>query len=312
MRFGWMVAAGIAAGIGGMTGMAEAQAPRPGDVWPEQAVPEEEAATAGRRVMPLTQQDIRLLGELVRQQQRATREGAGFRPSGRIRRVAVDPGAGAEVPAVEVRQGFTTVLSWTDTTGSPWPVEEVLVDSQFLPGEGGEEGGAGHLVYLAPKRRFLAGNLVVKLRGLAEPLVVLLQDSGGPESDFRVEMRLARPGPGVDAAALMRPASFHAGDGELAGLLAGAIPDGAVRVELIGGDAGDRAWRQGEDLLLLSRHVVLSPGPWAAERGSGGRWAYRLPAAPELWVSLDGRERRVSVREGGPSIWAGASEGGGR
>ena len=308
MRLALLLGAAVTVGL---SGLAEAQAPRPGDVWPEKAVPEEEAATAGRRVMPFTQEDIERLGELVRQQQLATVKGAGFRPSGRIRRVAVDPGAGAEVPAVEVRHGFTTVLSWTDTTGSPWPVEEVLVDAQFLPGEGGEDGGAGHLVYLAPKRRFLAGNLVVKLRGLAEPLVVLLQDSGGAESDFRVEMRLARPGPGVDAAALMRPASFHAGDGELAGLLAGVVPAGAVRVELRGGEAGDRAWRQGEDLLLLSRHVVLSPGPWAAERGAGGRWAYRLPAAPELWVSLDGRERRLSVREDGPAIWSGAAEGGG-
>ena len=276
-----MAAAGIAAGLAGMTGVADAQAPRGEDVWPKHAVPEEEAATAGRRVMPLTQEHIRLLGELVRQQQRATLEGAGFRPSGRIRRVAVDPGAGAEVPAVEVRHGFTTVLSWTDTTGSPWPIEEVLVDSQFLPGEGGEEGGAGHLVYLAPKRRFLSGNLVVKLRGLAEPLVVLLQDSGGAESDFRVEMRLARPGPGVDAAALMRPASFHADDGELAGLLAGAVPDGAVRVELSGGDAGDRAWRQGEDLLLrdsmlLARQVehrdrLLEQERQRAQRAEQGR-----------------------------------------
>ena len=198
-------------------------------------------------------------------------------------------------------------MSWTDTTGSPWPVDEVLVDSLFLPGDGQQEGAEGHLVYLAPKRRYLTGNLVVRLRSLAEPVVVMLRDSGGAESDFRVEMRLPRPGPGVDAAALMRPASFHAGDGELAGLLAGQVPGGAVRVELEGGGVNDRAWRHGEDLLLLSRHVVLSPGPWAAERGSGGRWAYRLPWAPVMWVSLDGRESRVSVRNVAPALWAGSA-----
>ena len=311
MRQACIAAVVVALGVAGVVGVSEGQASRPGDVWPGYAVPEEEAATAGRRVMPLTQRDIRLLGELVRQTQRATSQGRGFQPSGRIRRVAVDPGAGAEVPAVEVRQGFTTVLSWTDTTGSPWPIEEVLVDSQFLPGEGGEDGGNGHLVYLAPKRRFLAGNLVVKLRDLAEPLVVLLQDSGGAESDFRVEMRLSRLGPGVDAAALMRPASFHAGDEQLAALLSGVAPPGAVRVEVDGGETGDRAWRQGEDLLLVSRHVVLSPGPWAAERGSGGRWAYRLPWAPQVWVSLDGRERRLSVRDASAPVWSAAIGGDG-
>ena len=301
----------LALAFGGLADVSEGQAPRKPDVWPDYAVPEEEAATAGRRVMPFTQRDIRLLGELVRQQQRAASQGRGVRPSGRIRRIAVDPGAGAEVPAVEVRRGFTTVLSWTDTTGSPWPIEEVLVDSQFLPGDGNEDGGGGHLVYVAPKRRFLSGNLVVKLRELAEPMVVLLQDSGGAESDFRVEMRLARPGPGVDAAALMRPASFHAGDEVLAALLSGVAPAGAVRVEIEGGEAGDRAWRQDGDLLLVTRHVVLSPGPWAAERGSGGRWAYRLPSAPQVWVSLDGRERRLSIRDAGAQVWGAAAGGGG-
>ena len=314
-----MTVPGLRAGMIGVAaamvwGWASAQQPvtpeRP-DVWPEHAVDDEEAGAAGRRPMPFTQEQIRQLAELVRQTQRATAAGAGPMPSGRIRRALVEPGAGGTVPVVEVRRGFTTVLSWTDTTGSPWPVEEVLVDSQFLPGDGQQSGAEGHLVYLAPKRRYLTGNLVVKLQDLAEPVVVMLRDGGGAESDFRVEMRLPRPGPGVDAAALMRPASFHAGDGELADLLAGKLPAGAVRVELEGGGGGDRAWRQGEDLLLLSRHVVLSPGPWTAERGSGGRWAYRLPWAPVMWVSLDGRESRVSVRDAAPAVWA-ESAGAGR
>lgn len=305
-RLSRVVAVGLAAAL--WIGAASAQAPPKEDIWPEYAVPENEAATAGRRVMPLTQEQVEFIGALVRQQQLATEKGAGAPPSGRIRRVSVDPGAGAAVPAVEVRRGFTTAVSWTDVTGSPWPIEEVHVDAAFLPG-GGNEGEAGrHLVYLAPQRRFMNGNLVVKLRDLAEPVAVLLRDSGGAESDFRVEMRLPRPGPGVDAEALMRPASFHAGDGELAGLLAGRIPAGAVDVELEGGGAGDRAWRHGEDLLLVSRHVVLSPGAWAAERGSGGRWAYRLPAAPRVLVSLDGREAWLRVAGSAPGLW-GEAEG---
>ena len=224
-----MTVPGLRAGMIGVAaamvwGWASAQQPvtpeRP-DVWPEHAVDDEEAGAAGRRPMPFTQEQIRQLAELVRQTQRATAAGAGPMPSGRIRRALVEPGAGGTVPVVEVRRGFTTVLSWTDTTGSPWPVEEVLVDSQFLPGDGQQSGAEGHLVYLAPKRRYLTGNLVVKLQDLAEPVVVMLRDGGGAESDFRVEMRLPRPGPGVDAAALMRPASFHAGDGELRTCLPG-------------------------------------------------------------------------------------------
>ena len=302
MRRGLRIAV-FGCALAAWAGAAAAQAPGKRDVWPEFAAPDEEAARAGRQASPFTQEQILLLGELIRQTQQATEQGAGAPPAGRIRRISVDPGAGAAVPVVEVRRGFTTAVSWTDVTGSPWPIEEVHVDAAFLPGGGNEGAAGGHLVYLAPQRRFMSGNLVVKLRDLAEPVAVLLRDSGGAESDFRVEMRLPRPGPGVDAEALMRPASFHAGDGELAGLLAGRVPAGAVDVELEGGGAGDRAWRHGEDLLLVSRHAVLSPGAWAAERGSGGRWAYRLPAAPRVLVTLDGREAWLSIAGSAPAVW---------
>ena len=80
----------------------------------------------------------------------------------------------------------------------------------------------------------------------------------------------------------------------LLGLLGGIVPPGAERLALDGGGAGDRAWRRGGDLLLLTRAHLLSPGPLAAERGPGGRWAYRLPDTPLVLVSAEGRERRLS------------------
>ncbi|MCY3671058.1 MAG: hypothetical protein OXH14_08240, partial [Alphaproteobacteria bacterium] len=169
LRMGALALAGVlAAGVA-----AAQQVPVRPDVWPEHAVTDEEAGAAARRPMRFTQEQIAKLAELVRQYQRATAEGTGPTPSGRIRRALVEPGAGGAVPVVEVRRGFTTVLSWTDTTGSPWPVDEMLVDSLFLPGDGQQAGAEGHLVYLAPKRRYLTGNLVVKLRARAVPVVVM-------------------------------------------------------------------------------------------------------------------------------------------
>ena len=53
----------------------------------------------------------------------------------------------------------------------------------------------------------------------------------------------------------------------------------------------------GEDILLITRADVLSPGPWAAERGSAGRWAYRLPETPFVLVSESGREKRLGFVE---------------
>ena len=283
------------------------------ELWPEQAAPDEAVAREGRAAMPFTVQQIEDLGRLLRETQGAIARAADVPPEGRVRRVRVGaPGDGA-IPVIHVRKGYVTAISFTDASGAPWPIEEVLVDGRFLPdailgqaaGGEGEDGGSGgaasHLLYLAPQARALHGNAVVKLRGLTEPLVAMLR-GGGDAADFRVEVRLGLPGPNA-APASPAGAGFHAGDPVLLELLGGVAPPAAERLEVEGGDADDRAWRRressgyGGDLLLLTRAHLLSPGPWAAERGAGGRWAYRLPDVPYALVTRGGRETRLGFRE---------------
>ena len=158
---------------------------------------------------------------------------------------------------------------------------------------------ASHLLYLVPQARSLHGNAVVKLHGLAEPLVASLR-GGGAAADFRVEVRLGLPGPNA-APGVASGAGFHAGDPVLLDLLGGVAPPGAERLAVDGGGRDDRAWLHDGDLLLTTRADLLSPGPWAAERGASGRWAYRLPDTPYALVTRGGHERRLgfSAREDG-------------
>ena len=209
--------------------------------------------------------------------------------------------SGTSVPEIALRRGYVTAISFTDSTGAPWPIEEALVDRRFLPpgAEGGaadEESGSSHLLYLAPQAAYLSGNAVVKLRGLAEPVVASLRGTGA-DADFRVEIRLGVPGPNADPGALAQPAAFHAGDPVLLGLLGGSVPPDAERLAVEGGASGDRAWRRGGEVLLLTRAHLLSPGPLAAERGPGGRWAYRLSGTPLVLVSDGGREKRLGFAD---------------
>ena len=270
------------------------------DVWPEHALPDTDAARQGRSALPFTQEQIETLGRLLRQTQRASARGTGAPPQGRIRRIRLDGPGDGQIPVISLRRGYTTVLSFTGMTGAPWPIAETVLDSRFLPlgREAVPEAanpGAGHLLYLAPRQAYLDGNAVVTLAGLAEPLVLALRGTGGA-ADFRVEIRLAMPGPNADPILLAQPEGFHAGDPVLLGLLGGAIPPDAERLAVDGGGQGGRAWRLGGDLLLVTRAYLLSPGPWAAERGPGGRWAYRLPDTPQALVSVRGREIRLSFR----------------
>ena len=111
------------------------------------------------------------------------------------------------------------------------------------------------------------------------------------------------PGPNADPSALAQPAAFHAGDPVLLALLGGAVPPDAEWLAVEGGAAGDRAWRRGGDLFLLTRAHLLSPGPLAAERGPGGRWAYRLAATPLVLVSDGGGEKRLSLSDRGTDAY---------
>ena len=284
------------------------------DAWPGHALSDEEAARQGRATLPFTKDQIETLGQLLRDTQEATARGAGTAPRGRLRRIRLDASEGA-VPEIALRRGYVTAISFTDMTGAPWPIEEALVDRRFLPpGADGEDRGASgtglvasHLLYLAPVASYLAGNAVVKLSGLAEPVAMSLRGTGA-DADFRVEIRLGLPGPNADPGALAQPAGFHAGDAVLLGLLGGEVPPDAERLAVDGGDAADRAWRRDGDLLLLTRAHLLSPGPLAAERGPGGRWAYRLPDTPLVLVSAGGRERRLAFAGAGTDRWEAGNE----
>lgn len=261
------------------------------DVWKRHAAPDETVGKGARVVLPFTRDQIRALARLLEQTRKATAEGVGRPVEGRLRRLRIDADS---IPVLRVRRGYTTVVGFTDLTGAPWPIEEVLVDRRFLAGEEAEPNG--HLLYLSPREPFLEGNLAVKLVGLADPVLAVLGD-GGTRADFRVDLRLGVAGPNVDASALAKPESFRAGDDILAGALGGAMPGDARRLEVAGGAPGDRAWRLGEHVILITRAHVLSPGPWAAERGAAGRWAYRLPNTPLVLVSEGGREKRLTLTE---------------
>ena len=271
------------------------------ELWPEHAASDETVGAIARQAMPFTQEQIEALGLLLQQVRAATAGAAGPVPEPRMRRLQIHPGH-AGLPAVALARGYTTAISFIDATGAPWPIEEVLVDAAFLPAQAGQRpDGARHLLYLSPARAHLNGNAVVKLAGRTDPVILTLADgSAGGEgtatADVRLDIRLAEPGPNADPEALVALPRFQAGDEALLDLLAGIAPSGAQRLVVSGGLGSDRAWAEGEDVLLVTEGAILTPGPWAAMRAADGRWAYRLPATPFAVIAAAGVDYRIDFR----------------
>ena len=268
-----LAAAATALGVASWSG-AWSQETRPDaepDVWKQHAAPDEDVGKGARVVLPFTRDQIRALARLLEQTRRATAEGAGRAVRGRLRRLRIDADT---IPEVRVRRGYTTVVGFTDLTGAPWPIEEVLVDRRFLAGE--ETAPNGHLLYLSPREPFLEGNLAVKLVGLADPVVAML-GGDGEVADFRVDLRLGIAGPNVDASALAKPEAFRAGDEVLAGVLAGSVPGrgGAAR--------GGRRRRRRPRMAARRRRGAGDPGSCAVAGavggGTWGRGPLGLPAS---------------------------------
>ena len=275
--------------------LAPAAAAQDAQIWPEHAAPDDEVAATARQSMPFTPEQIEMLGLLLQQVREATAEAAGPAADPQHRRLQIQPGH-AGIPEVRLARGYTTAVSFTDVTGAPWPIEEVLVDQSFLPAQAGARpDGAQHLLYLAPLRANLSGNAVVKLAGRTDPIILHLGHSAAAP-DVRIDIRLAEAGPAADPEALTRLPPFQAGDADLLDLLAGVPPAGATRLVVSGGRASDRAWATGDDVLLVTAASILTPGPWAAERAADGRWAYRLPATPFALVSAAGLDYRIDFR----------------
>lgn len=268
-----------------------------GDPWDDLALSDDEAARMGREALPFTSEQIIALGRIFQETQAAASEAPGARPEARRQHIRIEPGTAEGSIEVQLAHGYTTALSILDMTGEPWPIEEVLVDGRFIPaGMEDRAGTASHILYLSPVERHLHGNAIVKLSNLAEPLALALV-AGSGTVDFHVDLRIAGSGPNADPSHLVAPRTFHAGDEVLLDLLAGITPSGAARLRLTGGGASDRAWADDGDILLLTRALVLSPGPWAAERSADGRWAWRLPDTPFALVTRDGREVRFAFRQ---------------
>ena len=208
--------------------------------------------------------------------------------------VSVSLSPGSTPPVIRTYIGNSTSFVIVDSSGAPWPVENFRVGNGSAFELNRLDAGQGSSFVLDTKAPFANSNLVLKLMGVATPVVINLI-SGQKEVDARVEVRVQGRGPNaVSAVAASLPQGV---DSRLLSILNGVSPDGG-RVLAINGLEGVRAWMMPSGRMVVRTPVkIVSPASPSFVSSADGTYVYEFMPTTQLLGLVDGQF--VTLQVGG-------------
>ena len=213
------------------------------------------------------------------------------RPVSRAVRVTLRPGE--QPPVVRVQPGIVSSLTFSDTTGQPWPVLSVVTGnpSVYVAQAAGEEGKT-NIIVLSAIASHVPGNLAVTLVG--HPVPVLLQlEQDNPETDYRLDVRMDARGPNAAQEIVGVSSLAPTNDSTMIKFLDGAPPPGARKLHTSSPDV--EVWRFEDIQYVRTRGEMLSPAYTARSNNVAGVNVYLMADAPVLLVSSGGRTSQIRV-----------------
>ena len=235
-------------------------------------------------VFPFSPSEIQELFDKMHQNQSAIAGPSIGNPKAETKAETIPLEPGAQPREIDTEVGFVTTVSFVDSTGNPWPIQDVGIGGNFdvpAPDQG------GNTLRMTPLARYALGNMSVRLVGLTPPLSFKLRASTGVV-DYRYDARVPRFGPKASASLIDHGNDLVAGDGLLMSVLDGAVPLSATRLTVVGTDSRSAAWRIGGKVYLRTPLMLLSPG-WEGSVGSSdGTHVYLIADTPVLLLSDNG------------------------
>lgn len=222
--------------------------------------------------------------ELDRRQRAASGSGTSHNPKSVTGSISVSLSPGAAPPMIRPANNRVSSFVVLDSTGAPWPVENFRVgDVDQFPVER-LDGPQGSSFTIDSKYAYGQSNLVLKLAGVATPVVInLISDQA--EYDSRVEVRVQGRGPN----SVVTTGSVSRGvDSRLLEVLDGVAPAGkAVKVD---GLEGVRGWiLEDGRLMVRSPYKVITPSTRNFVSSADGTTVYVFErATTKLLVMADG------------------------
>ena len=242
------------------------------------------------RVLGLTPDQIRELRRQQNQRQQAASELPKTAPKQVLGSVTASPAPGSVPPVVRLFPGYASAMTFVDSTGSLWPIENFAIGHDKLFDIRRMDGDKGSMLSVAPLGNYAQSNLVVYLKGLSSPIIVAFV-TGRKQVDLRTDVRVQGLGPNAQVSVGGLPASANP---VLFSLLEGVAPYDSKELRVVGGEG--RAWLSKNGTMYVRTSMrVISPNWISSTRSADGTSAYEMKPANSIRVLRDGRIDTVNV-----------------
>lgn len=253
-------------------------------------------------LLPLRPEEIRTLLERFDRTQESVQTPVypNPKPEVVVKNISLDPGA--EPIVIKMAYGHVTTINFLDSSGAPWPVQNVSWAGNFEVLEVVQDPEKfTHVFRISPQSEYAYGNMSITMTGLLTPVIVTLE-TNRDVVHYRVDAVLPEFGPLAEAPIIDTGITTTAGDQDLSQILQGSIPSEATRLDVTGVDGRTSAYRYNELVYVRTPLTLLSPGWNSSATSADGTRVYEIDDAPVLLLSDRGRMVRARLSSRGDML----------
>ena len=245
-----------------------------------------------KELLPLKPEQIREMLDAFKVSRQAAEEPIALPvPKIKVQTVSLDPSW--DPPLIKTAPGYVTTITFLDSTGAPWAIQDIGWAGKFEV-SGPEEGG--HVVRVVPQTAHGIGNLSVRLVDLITPVTFSLK-SGLDEVYYRFDARIPKAGP-LAKAPLIEYGGLNTVTGEdenLVHFLDGTPPEESEKLKIEGVDERTKVWRSQGSIYLRTPLTLLSPSWDSSVTSADGMNVYTLSDASVILLSDNGRMVKAHI-----------------
>ncbi len=247
-----------------------------------------------KKLLPLSPEEIRTLLEHYDRTVESTELPVHPypRPESVVQNISLDPGVAPL--SVKMAYGYVTTLSILDSSGEPWPIEDISWVGDFIIHEESAKEYT-HFLRISPESKFAHGNISMHLTGLKAPVIMTLE-TNRDLVHYRFDAIVPKRGPGARTPLIDPGVTLTSGDPDMSVALSGVVPHDAEILNVSGVDGRTSAYIYNGLTYVRTPHNLLSPAWDSSVTSADGTKIYALEETPVVLLSDKGRMVRAYLK----------------